>query len=367
MVNILLCGGQGSRLWPISREDYPKQFCKLTGKYSLFQETLLRNGNICEKTIVVTNAKHFSLVKSQINELEITTNVDFILEPVGRNTAPAITIACLAIDENEIAFVTPSDSYIKDGGYYQETVGKAKMFASKEGYMVTFGIKPAGPDTKFGYIEADGEDVVSFHEKPDLHTAQKYFESGNYFWNSGMFAFNAGTFLEQIEKHSKKIFDASKEAFDNRSTDGNVISISKSDMEKIPADSIDYAVMEKSEKIKMLSFATEWLDLGSFEAIHEISKSDINGNASSPENILLNSKNNFIISNNKTVILIDVDDLIVVDTGDAVLISKRGSSQKIKELIPELERVTPGITKTHHVKPVDVKSPLSNHGFSVII
>jgi mannose-1-phosphate guanylyltransferase len=297
--------------------------------------------------------------------LEITTNVDFILEPVGRNTAPAITIACLSINEDEIAFVTPSDHYIKDGGDYQETIGRAKMFA-EDGYMVTFGIKPAGPDTKFGYIKTNGEDVVSFHEKPDTHTAQKYFESGNYFWNSGMFAFNAGIYLDQIEKHSKKIFDASKEAFDNRSTDGNAITISKPDMEKIPADSIDYAVMEKSEKIKMLSFATEWLDLGSFEAIHEISKSDINGNASSPENILFNSKNNFIISDNKTVILIDVDDLIVVDTGDAVLISKRGSSQKIKELFPELERVTPGITKTRHVKP-DVKSPLQNHGFSVII
>jgi mannose-1-phosphate guanylyltransferase len=306
------------------------------------------------------------LVKSQIDELGITNNIDFILEPVGRNTAPAITIACLAINKNDIVFVTPSDHYIKDGKSYQEMIEKAKVFAKGE-YMVTFGIKPTGPDTKFGYIESDGENVVSFHEKPDIHTAQKYFESGNYFWNSGMFAFNAGTYLEQVEKHSKKIFDASKEAFDNRSTDGNVITISKPDMEKIPADSIDYAVMEKSEKIKMIVFPTEWLDLGSFEAIHEISKSDVNGNASSPGNILLNSKNNFIMSDNKTVILIDVDDLIVIDTADAVLISKKGSSQKIKDLIPELERVTPGITKTHHVKQFDVKAPLSNSEFPAII
>jgi mannose-1-phosphate guanylyltransferase len=239
-------------------------------------------------------------------------------------------------------------------------IGKAKTFA-KDGYMVTFGIKPTGPDTKFGYIETAGEKFLSFHEKPDTHIAQKYFESGNYFWNSGMFAFNAQTFLDQIEKHSKKIFDASKEAFDNRSTDGNVITISKTDMEKIPADSIDYAVMEKSEKIKMIVFTKEWLDLGSFEAIHEISESDINGNASSQGNILLDSKNNFILSDNRTVILIDVDDLIVVDTPDAVLISKKGSSQKIKELIPELERVTPGITKTHKM------APLSNSNFSAIV
>jgi mannose-1-phosphate guanylyltransferase len=365
MVNILLCGGRGSRLWPVSREDYPKQFCKLTGKKSLFQETLLRNRNVCEKTIVITNAKHFSLVKSQIDELGITTNIDFILEPVGRNTAPAITIACLAISTDDIAFITPSDHYIKDGEGYQEMIEKAKMFA-KDDYMVTFGIKPTSPDTKFGYIETAGEKFLSFHEKPDTHIAQKYFESGNYFWNSGMFAFNAQAFLEQIEKHSKKIFDASKEAFDNRSTDENIITIAKSDMEKIPADSIDYAVMEKSEKIKMIVFTNEWLDLGSFEAIHEISKSDINGNASSSENIMFNSKNNFIISDNKTIVLIDVDDLIVIDTADAVLISKKGSSQKIKELIPELERVSPDITKTHNVKP-DVKAALPNSKFSAIV
>jgi mannose-1-phosphate guanylyltransferase len=350
MVNILLCGGQGSRLWPVARDNYPKQFCKLIGQYSLFQEALLRNKNICEKTIVVTNNKYFSLVKSQINELGLTNNVEFILEPVGRNTAPAITIACLTMDNEEIAFVTPSDHYIKDGENYKELLEKAKTLA-EDNYLVTFGVKPAHPETKFGYIKTNGENVVSFHEKPDAHTAQEYFESGNYFWNSGMFTFKAGTFLDRVNKHSKEIFTASKAAFDKRETDENVITILKSEMEKIPANSIDYAVMEKSENIKMLVFKNDWMDLGSFEAIYAISESDMNGNVSSPDNILHNSRKNLIISDNKTVVLIDIDDLIVVETADAVLISKKGSSQKIKKLIPEIEKISPDITKTYKISP----------------
>jgi mannose-1-phosphate guanylyltransferase len=345
MVNLLLCGGQGSRLWPVSREDHPKQFCKLIGERSLFQETLLRNINLCEKTIAVTNYNYFSLVKSQIDELNISNNIEFILEPVGRNTAPAITIACLGISNDDIVFVTPSDHYIKDGENYQKLLEKAKMFAEAD-YLITFGIKPARPETKFGYIETNSESVISFHEKPDEKTAHKYFKSGNYFWNSGMFVFKAGIFLDQINEHSKEIFNASKEAFDNKTTDGNVITIQKSDMEKIPANSIDYAVMEKSNKIKMLVFTKDWLDIGSFEAIYEISKHDINGNVSSLQNILSGSKNNLVISENRTIILIDTDDLIVVDTANALLISKMGTSHKIKGLLTELEKVSPNITKT---------------------
>ena len=348
MVNILLCGGQGTRLWPVSREDYPKQFCKLTGEHSLFQETLLRNRNLCDKTIVVTNVKYYPLVKSQIDELKITNNIEFILEPAGRNTAPAITIACLALSEDDIVFVTPSDHCIRDGEYYREVTEKAQALAEAE-YLVTFGIKPVRPETKFGYIEADGENVISFHEKPNENTARKYLESGSYFWNSGMFAFKAKTYLNQIKRYSEKIFFASKEAFDNRDTSGNVITILTSYMEKIPAGSIDCAVMEKSKKIKMLKFTKDWLDLGSFEAIYEISEADTNGNVSSPQNILSGSKNNFIISGNKMIILIDTDDLIVVDTADTLLISKKGSSHKIKELLSEIERMSPDITKTRRV------------------
>jgi len=344
MINVILCGGSGSRLWPISREQYPKQFCSLTDSNSLFQETLLRNKKLCNKTIIVTNSSHYELAKKQIEGLNIE-NVEFILEPLGRNTAPAITIACLALDENDIVLATPSDQFIKDDINYVNTVKTAEALAKTEN-LVTFGIKPLYPETGFGYIEAEGENVVSFREKPNEETAKKYLEAKKYFWNSGMFVFKVKTYLDEIKNHSNDIYAASQDAFKNSEENNNIIKILESDMKKIPANSIDYAVMEKTKKIKMVALNTDWSDLGSFEALYNISNSDANGNVSAKKNVLCNSKNNLIISKDKPIALIDVDDVIVVDTGDAVLISKKGSSHKIKELIPELEKISPNITKT---------------------
>jgi len=344
MINIILCGGSGSRLWPVSREQYPKQFCSLIGDNSLFQETLIRNKNLCDKTIIVANYSHYELAKKQIEELNIE-NIEFILEPLGRNTAPAITIACLALDENEIVLVTPSDHFIRDEKNYVNTVKKAENSAKTDN-LVMFGIKPLYPETGFGYIEAEGENVISFREKPDEETAKKYIEAKKYFWNSGMFVFKVKTYLDEIKNYSNDIYAASQEAFKNSEKNNNIIKIPEAYMKKISANSIDYAVMEKTKKIKMVSLDADWSDLGSFEAIYNILNSDANGNVSAKKNVLYNSKNNLIISNNKPITLIDVDDVIVVDTGDAVLISKKGSSHKIKELIPELEKVSPNITKT---------------------
>ena len=347
MVNILLCGGSGVRLWPLSREFYPKQFCNLTGECSLFQETLLRNGESCEKTVVVTNERHYPLAKTQLDQLELE-NVEFILEPVGRNTAPAITLACLSLSGEDTVFVTPSDHYIKDGNRYNEVVNKAKTLAGA-GYLVTFGVKPYYPETGFGYIEAEGEDAISFKEKPGEKTAREYLDAGKYYWNSGMFVFKVKTFLDEIGYHSGGILSASKEAFEHREYSGGITRITKSYMEKIPADSVDYAVLEKSNKIKMVVLDVGWSDLGSFEAIYGISTRDLNGNVSASGNIFLNSKNNLVVSKNRPVTLIDADDLVVVDTDDAVLISKKGSSQKIKQALPEIENISPGITKKHTI------------------
>jgi mannose-1-phosphate guanylyltransferase len=286
----------------------------------------------------MTNVQHYALAKAQIESLDIN-NVKFILEPVGRNTAPAITIACFALPEDDIVLVTPSDHYIKDQEEYKRIITKAKSLA-EAGYLVTFGIKPSYPETGFGYIEAQGEIVISFKEKPDTQTAQKYIEAGKYYWNSGMFMFKVKTYLNEVERYSENIFTASRSAFENKEIHDNAINISKSYMERIPADSIDYAVMEKSNNIKMVAIDINWSDLGSFESIYRISTPDANGNVSESKNTLCNAKNNFIISNDKPIVLIDVEDLVVVDANDAILISKKGSSHKIKELISEHNNIS---------------------------
>jgi mannose-1-phosphate guanylyltransferase len=343
MTNVILCGGSGFRLWPVSREYYPKQFCNFIGEHSLFQETLIRNKKIFKKSVIVTNERHYPLAKRQIDELNMK-NIEFILEPFGRNTAPAITAACLTLGKDEIVFVSPSDHFIGDAEKYRYAVEKAKTLA-EAGWLVTFGIRPSYPETGFGYIEAENENVISFREKPNKTAAQKYVKSGKYYWNSGMFMFKAKAYLDEIADRSKEIFIASQEAIKNAKRGNGIAKIKKPYMKNIPSDSVDCAVMEKSKKIKMVALNTKWSDLGSFESIYGISDADKNGNVSGPSNILLNSKNNFIISKNKPVVLIDVNDLVIADTDDAILISKKNSTPKIKGLIEELEKGFPNITK----------------------
>ena len=345
MTNILLCGGSGTRLWPISREHYPKQFSSLIDERSLFQDTLLRNKSLCKKTIIVTNEEHYNLAKTQVEELNIK-NIEYILEPVGRNTAPAITLSCMGLDKDEIVFVTPSDHYIKDEEKYKNALTKAKIHA-EENFLVTFGIKPSCPETGFGYIQSDGENVISFHEKPNVETAQKYLDAGNYYWNSGMFAFKAGVFLEELKLYSNEIYKSSEAAYTNKETKENVTKIPELYIKKIPANSIDYAVMEKSKKIKIIAADMKSSDLGSFEAIYENSLKDENGNVTLSNHVICNAYNNLIVSEKKMVALIDVEDLIIIESSNAILISKKGSSQNIKELLPEISKIDPDILKYH--------------------
>lgn len=345
MTNILLCGGSGTRLWPISRTLMPKQFIKLFDDRSLFQLTALRNSEICDRTFVITNVDHYYLAMDQIENLNIT-NFKYLLEPVGRNTAPAITLACLALDPNEVVLVTPSDHLIKDVKEYQKSVKVAKELA-EQNFLVTFGIKPSSPETGFGYIESFSSDVKAFYEKPDYERAVKFLKDQNFYWNSGMFVFKAGVFLDQMKIFAPEILEACKLAFNNAKKDEFDIKIDTTDMQNIPQNSIDYAVMEKSDIVKMVVLDASWSDLGSFDSLDEQLPKDANGNTINSDLVQINSHNNLILSSGKKIALIDVDDLTIVDTKDALLISKKSSSQKVKNVVEILKEESSELCNAH--------------------
>ncbi|WP_024790802.1 MULTISPECIES: mannose-1-phosphate guanylyltransferase/mannose-6-phosphate isomerase [unclassified Lebetimonas] len=341
MKNIILCGGSGTRLWPLSRKLMPKQFIKLFDNKSLFQLTAKRNSKLCNSQLIVSNENQYFLALDQLEEINKLNNTSFLLEPIGRNTAPAIALAAFQSNEDEILFVTPSDHLIKNEKKYEEAINRAKELA-QQGYLVTFGIKPSEAHTGYGYIEADKEDVKKFHEKPDLKTAEEYVKKGNFYWNSGMFMFKAGVFLEELKKYAPEIYEKSLEAYKNAKKDKNILRIRLEDMENIPGESIDYAVMENSDKIKVVESDFEWNDVGSFDSLVK----EIDSNVKPVE---IESKNNFYYSDNpkKTVATIGLEDFIVIDTNDALLITKKGKTQKVKDVVKRLKKENKDLTEFH--------------------
>lgn len=330
MVNLILCGGSGTRLWPLSRTLMPKQFVKLFGGQSLFQLTVERNSTLCKEQLIVSNSEQYFLAYDQLEELGLSNN-RYLLEPIGRNTAPAIALTCLSVTSETIVLVTPSDHLIKNKDAYKAVVKRAETLA-EEGFLVTFGITPNYAEIGYGYIEADGENVISFKEKPDSHTAESYIAKGNYYWNSGMFCFKAGIFLDELKQYSPKIYEASVNAYNNAKKE-EMIRIKHDDMIAIPEDSVDYAVMEKSTKVKVVPSNIDWSDVGSFDAL---------------SNELPNDENSNFILSHKQVCTIDVEDLIIIDTEDALLISRKGSSQKVKEVVNHLKQENEALTITHN-------------------
>ncbi|MGG4049561.1 mannose-1-phosphate guanylyltransferase/mannose-6-phosphate isomerase [Paenibacillus favisporus] len=345
MINVVLCGGNGTRLWPLSRTRYPKQFNKFISDRSLFQMTVERNRPLCDNIFVVSNEEQYFLALDHLDEIGAKAG-RFLLEPVGRNTAPAIALASLAANRNELILVTPSDHIIKNEQEYARVIDLAKSMA-EEGNIVTFGITPSHAETGYGYIESDGYKVISFREKPDLYTAEQYVSSGRYYWNSGMFLFKAGVFLNELETYSPEIYQRSVAAFENSKRNNDIIRIQKNDMESIPSDSIDYAVMEKSENVKVIPSNIGWSDLGSFEALYEELPKDEYGNTEAKQFIGIDSSNNMVLSHNRMVTTVDVNDLMIVDTPDALLVSKRGSSQKVREIVKELKQSESSLCDHH--------------------
>jgi len=330
MVNLILCGGSGTRLWPLSRKKTPKQFVRLFKDKSLFEEALSRNRPLCDKFVVATNIEHLPLVERQMARMGID-KVEGLLEPIGRNTAPAIALILMGLPRDELVLVSPSDHHITKLDQYTEAVRRAAALAS-QGCLVTFGIKPQYAETGYGYIEADGEKVISFREKPDRKTAEHYLASDRYFWNSGMFVFSAGTFLDELSSYAPEVFTAAARTYE-RAEKGDLLRPRPEDMSAIPSISIDYAVMEKSKRVKVVACDPGWSDLGSFDALYDEARGDADNAALADNAMFLNSRRCLVVGGEKPIILEGVEDLIVVQTDETTLIMRRGQSQNVRDVL----------------------------------
>ncbi len=349
MINpIILSGGSGTRLWPLSRSDYPKQFLSLLGKKSLFQLTLDRLKLLpnSENPRVVCNEEHRFLIAEQAREVDAKL-ASILLEPVARNTAPAITLAALQLESegkgDDLMLILPSDHVIVNPDAFYEAVQKASNIASKD-YLVTFGVLATEPETGYGYIKT-GDDlkngsfkVDQFVEKPNLEEAKDYLKSGNYLWNSGMFLFKASTFLNEIKSHSAEIFKSCKESLTKLQKDLDFCRIDKDAFSNCPSNSIDYAVMEKTKHAAVTPLDAEWSDVGSWPAVWNLLDKDDMGNVGKGDFILHESKNNFIHSDHRLVTLLGVENLMVIETSDAILVANKDKSQDVKKVVSELSQ-----------------------------
>ncbi|RTY66277.1 mannose-1-phosphate guanylyltransferase [Flavobacterium sp. GSP27] len=325
VTHVILTGGVGSRLWPLSRKSQPKQYLDLFEGKSLFAMTVERNRTLVDQIMVVGNSDNCHLSR-HVLEKSNTPYID-IVESTPRNTAAAIAFAALASDPEAILIVTPSDHIIGDMEHYNKAIQEAVEKASN-GFIVTFGIIPTKPETGYGYIERKGEDVVSFREKPNQVTAREFISKGNFLWNSGMFCFKAGIFLEELKTYNPEVYEKSKIAWDNNSNGNLDLALSMD----IPSISIDYAVMERSKKIKVVVSEFSWSDLGSFESVYDYLVAT--GHPVDPNG-------NMVIGNTNYTAFVGMKNTIFVYTDTANLILQKNSSQDVKNVYNALEQEKP--------------------------
>ncbi len=341
---VILAGGTGSRLWPLSRELYPKQVINLTGDLSLLQTTLQRVSELPDvlSPIIVVGEEHRFLTKTQVEELGSFAEYTILLEPLGRNTAPAICGAALfarkRADQNPVLLVLPADHLITEKEAFVEAVDRAVRLA-EQGELATFGIVPDHPETGYGYIaRGDGNRVASFVEKPDLATAKRYLAEGSYLWNSGMFAFGVDSLLDEMKTHAPEIVEAMEAAVEGGSVDGVFFRFDKKAMIESPSDSIDYALMEKTDRAAVVQADIGWSDIGSWKALWEVSAKDERGNVTTGDVLLEDVENSLIRAEDTLVAAVGLADTMVIETADAVFVAPMDRSQDVKKIVNRLKR-----------------------------
>lgn len=340
---VILSGGSGTRLWPLSREAYPKQFLPLVGEDTMLQATWKRVAPVAGAApIVVANYEHRFMAAEQLRECGAAPSA-LILEPVGRNTAPAIAVAALharAHGEDPLLLVLPSDQVVRDAQAFRDAVLIAAD-AARSGQLVTFGIRPTSPETGYGYINAVGSGQVRrverFVEKPDLATAQHYLESGSYFWNSGMFLFKASRYLEELRAFNAAMLDACEASLEHAKRDADFIRLDTAAFSACESDSIDYAVMEKTSQAAVVPLDAGWSDVGSWSALWAVSDKDALGNAHHGDVIDVDCRNTFAYGK-RLIAMVGLNDVVVVETDDAVLVSHRDRVQDVKAVVARIER-----------------------------
>ncbi|KTD35890.1 mannose-1-phosphate guanylyltransferase [Legionella nautarum] len=358
LIPTILCGGAGSRLWPVSRELHPKPFIHLADGQSLLQKTFLRGAHLpgVKEILTVTNRDLFFKTTDEYRETDQTgLTLSYILEPFGRNTAAAIIGAALQIkrsfqDEEALMLVLPADHLITDQTAFARAIAEATKLA-QQGKLVTFGIQPTAPETGYGYIEAEGNQVLRFVEKPSLEKAQEYLESGRFLWNSGMFCFSVKTLLQEVELCCPNILAATKACIDASDTatgkDFMQLELDAEAFSLVPEDSIDYALIEKSKQVAVVPCQIGWSDIGSWSSLGELIQSDNKGNRIEGETLLHEVKNCYIRGKDRLIAAVGIEDLFIIDTADALLVADKARAQDIKTIYTQLKKQGHDAHKLH--------------------
>jgi len=358
LIPVILSGGSGTRLWPLSRALRPKQLLSMVSNHTMIQDTVTRLTGIEDiaDPIIVCNEEHRFTIAEQMREIEVNPSA-IILEPFGKNTAPAVAISAFqsqVSEEDPVLLVLPADHVIGNTAAFHSAV-QSGYKAALNNKLVTFGIVPNAPETGYGYIKAgsklDNEQVFSverFVEKPDAETAQVYLDEGSYYWNSGMFMFKASVYLQELKSHNSEMYNCSKESLSSAAIDMDFIRLNSAVFEKCPADSIDYAVMEKTSSAAVIPVDMEWNDIGSWSALWEVGVADDKGNVTHGDVLLEDSNNSYVHAENRLVTTVGLNDHVVVETADAVLVAHRDKAQNVKDIVAQLKSANRDEAILHH-------------------